>query len=63
MTFEEFQATRRRCDDLGAVLADCRWDGGPAAKGNLYLDELYIDEVMPHWPDAAKAGGNPPRLQ
>jgi hypothetical protein len=57
MTFEEFQATRRHSDDIGAVLADARWEGEPPAKGNLYLGELYIEAVQPHWPDAAKARG------
>jgi hypothetical protein len=27
------------------------------AKGYLYLDGLYIEEVQPHWPGAAKARG------
>jgi hypothetical protein len=31
--------------------------GEPAAKGYLYLDALYIEEVLPHWPEAAKAEG------
>jgi hypothetical protein len=51
VTFEQFQATRQHCDDLGAVLSDCSWDGEPAACGNLYLDCLYIDQVLPHWPE------------
>jgi hypothetical protein len=57
MTFEQFQGTRRRCDDVGAAIADARWEGEPPAKGWLYLDALYIEEVQPHWPDAAKAAG------
>ena len=36
---------------------DARWDGEPPAKGYLYLDALYIEEVQAHWPDAAKAAG------
>ena len=59
MTFEQFQATRRYCEDIGAVIADARWDGEPPAKGYLYLDALYIEEVQAHWPDAAKARGKP----
>ena len=57
MTFEEFQATRRHTDDIGAAVNDARWEGEPPAKGNLYLDALYIEEVQPHWPDEAKARG------
>lgn len=59
MTFEEFQATRRRCDDIGAVIKDAHWEQEPA-KGNLYLDDeypLYIEETQPHWPEEAKAQG------
>ena len=57
MTFAEFQATRRYSEDIGAVINDARWDGEPPAKGYLYLDALYIEEVQAHWPDAAKAAG------
>jgi hypothetical protein len=57
MTFAEFQATRRYCEDLGKAIADARWKEEPPAKGNLYLDALYIEEVQPHWPDEAKAQG------
>jgi hypothetical protein len=62
MTFAEFQATRRWCEDLGEAIADARWQGEPPAKGNLYLDALYIEEVQAHWPDAAKAQGKWHRL-
>jgi hypothetical protein len=41
----------------GAAIAAARWDGEPPARGYLYLGELYIEEVRPHWPDAAKAQG------
>ena len=57
MTFEQFQATRKWCDDLGAALADARWEGEPAARGNLYLDVLCIEQVQDHWPAAARARG------
>ena len=58
MTFTEFQATRRYCDDLGTALADARWQGEPPATGNLYLDgTLYIEAVQAHWPAEAKARG------
>jgi hypothetical protein len=45
MTFEQFQATRTYCDDLGAKLKDGRWEGGPNGKGNVYVDSLYIEDV------------------
>lgn len=57
MTFEQFQATRTRCENLGDVLADARWDGEPDGKGFLYLGALYIEDVQEHWPDKAKAAG------
>ena len=57
MTFEEFQATRRVCEDLGSVVADARWEGEPAAKGNVYVDCLYIEAVQAHWPRAARDRG------
>jgi hypothetical protein len=57
LTFEQFQAARHYSEDIGAAIADARWDGEPPARGYLYLGELYIEEVQPHWPDAAKARG------
>jgi hypothetical protein len=57
MTFEQFQSTRTPCDDLGKVLADAQWEGEPAAKSLLYLGVLYIDQVMPHWPEQARQQG------
>ena len=58
MTFEQFQATKTHCDDLGAKLSDARWEDEPVpAKGNLYLDALYIEAIQPHWPEAARKEG------
>jgi hypothetical protein len=58
MTFEEFTATRKHVSDIGEVLADARWEDEPApARGFIYLDELYIEEVQDWWPEAAKAEG------
>jgi len=34
MTFEQFQATRRHSEDIGAAIADARWEGEPPAKGH-----------------------------
>jgi len=58
MTFEQFQATRRPCADLGKALDDARWeeDKSPAS-GLLYLGALYIEEVRPDWPNNARARG------
>ncbi len=59
MTFEQFQATKTNCDDLGEKIPDARWDDEPVpAKANIYLDCLYISSVMPHWPEAARKEGN-----
>lgn len=57
MTFEQFQATRQRCDDLGNALDDCRWDEEPPATGFLYLGCPYIENVQDHWPEAARRQG------
>lgn len=57
MTVDEFVATRVWCDDLGTKLSDARWEGEPKARGWLYLDALYIEEVQDHWPAEAKAKG------
>lgn len=46
MTFEQFQATRKWCDDLGAALSDGRWEGGDKGRGQLYLDCLYIESAL-----------------
>jgi hypothetical protein len=50
MTFQQFQATRTYCDDLGSALQDARWEDEPTGKGNLYVGCLYIEERQPHWP-------------
>ena len=50
MTFEQFQATRTHCDDLGKALNDARWEFEPApAKGNLYLGCLYLEAFGDEW--------------
>lgn len=46
MTFEEFQATRKWSDDLGAALSDARWDDEGKGCGQLYLDCLYIESAL-----------------
>jgi hypothetical protein len=57
MTFEQFQSTRVHHDDLGAALADAHWEGEPPASGFVYLNALYIEDVMDHWPDYTKEVG------
>jgi len=47
MTFEQFQATRQRCEDLRAALQDEVFGAG--VKGNLYLGRLYIEDTT-GWP-------------
>lgn len=46
MTFEQFQATRKWCDDLGKALSDARWEDGEKGRGQLYLDCLYIESSI-----------------
>ena len=58
MSFEEFRDTRFWCDDLGTKLADAAWDDEPEkARGWIYLDALYIEKVLPHWPEDTRALG------
>ena len=57
MTFEQFQATKTYCDDIGTKLDDGRPEEAPKAVGNVYLDTLYIEQVQDHWPEAARNAG------
>lgn len=58
MTFEEFQATRTRCEDLGKALRDCVWDNDPApGSGYLYKGDLLIEDVKDHWAEETKIRG------
>lgn len=58
MTFEQFRDTARFCEDLSTVIPDARWDDEPVpAKGNVYVDALYIERMQPHWPAATLAKG------
>jgi hypothetical protein len=54
MTFEQFQATREHCDDLGKALNDARWEDEPPARGYLYLGVLYIEQWGDGWPEHNK---------
>lgn len=42
MTFEEFQATRRAVDDIGATIAA---DFGETTAGFVYANDLYIERA------------------
>jgi hypothetical protein len=57
MTFTEFQATKQETNDLGTTLSDALWDNEPPARGLIYLGVFFIDEVMAHWPEAARKQG------
>jgi len=44
MTFDQFRATGKDCDDLGSALNDATWEDNPEpGRGRLYLDVLYIE--------------------
>ena len=57
MTFEQFQATRRWCDDLGAAIADARWQGEPPATVQSVPRRPLYEAVQAHWPEATEAQG------
>lgn len=57
MTFEQFRATRTVCADLTKAFPGMCWEDGPAASGLVYLDELYIEDVKPHWAETARKRG------
>lgn len=57
MTFDEFRDTASWCEDLGTRLNDACWENEPKAKGNVYLDCLYIEAVQDHWPENVRALG------
>lgn len=58
MTFEQFQATRRYCANLGEALHDDQWAGEPNnGVGNLYGDCFYIEHTQPHWPAGMRSQG------
>lgn len=54
MTFEEFQATRTHCDDIGAAISA---DLGEKTAGNLYCGTFYIEARADWWTPQAKAQG------
>ena len=51
MTFEQFQATRKRVDDIRAFFPDLDFgDGGPFP-GLVYCDSLVIEEAYGQFQD------------
>jgi hypothetical protein len=62
MTLEQFRATKQWCDDLVAKLQDQVFIIGrdeiePTPCGFVYLDCLFIEKVLPNWPEATRARG------
>ena len=58
MTFEQFQASRRHCADIGEQIKQDMGVTDPVV-GNVYLDgTLYIEGVRPWWPQEAREQGN-----
>jgi hypothetical protein len=59
LTFEQFQATRRWCDNLPEAVSSEDWGeqdlGTP--RGWLYMGVLYIDQVEEWWPDDCRREG------
>lgn len=50
ITFEQFQATRTHCDDLGKTLNDAAFeDYAKPASGNIYLGCLCIEAFEGEW--------------
>jgi hypothetical protein len=58
MTFEQFQASKTECPNLGERLDDARWEDEPTpASGLVYAGDLYIERVADHWPAKARTEG------
>jgi hypothetical protein len=57
MTFEQFQATAKWCNDLATAVSSDNWETEGTPKGNLYYGNMYIDHVEPHWPQDARKQG------
>ena len=58
MTFEQFRDTAQWSDDLTNHVPDAPSFDGFKPQGNLYLDMLYIENVLPHWHAEARKLGN-----
>ncbi|MCP1852824.1 MULTISPECIES: hypothetical protein [unclassified Bradyrhizobium] len=56
MTFEQFQATRTECADIGAAISTDMGITEPVP-GFLYLGTFYIEGMTSTWPDEARAQG------
>jgi len=57
LTFESFQASRVKVENLAEFVTDARWEGEPPARGYVYLDALYIERVTDHWPEETRKQG------
>ena len=58
MNFTRFQATRVWSDDLRIAVPDSCWeDCLVPPQGWVYEGGLYIEKVLPHWPEASRKRG------
>ena len=55
MTFEQFQATRTKCEDLCALVGGAGYL--PSATGHVYVNHFIIEDVTDRWNDAARGRG------
>jgi hypothetical protein len=70
LTFEQFQATKRWCDDLRRAFPDDVWETGgtPTPQGYAYIEALYIERVqeargVPAFKTRAEFEANQAKLQ
>lgn len=56
MTFEQFQASRQHCPDIGEAIKQDMGVTEPVP-GNLYLGSLYIEARQIWWPTEAREQG------
>lgn len=54
ISFEDFQATRKPCADIGATLGEeTGTPEGQKQGGLIYIDNLFIETVEPWWDDVS----------
>lgn len=57
MTLEQFVATGRDCDDLGAAIESPELWEDYTAVGRLYLDSFFIEKIPAVWPSKPEVAG------
>ena len=58
LTFEQFLATKKLSANLAADIPHNCWDEAAGTpEGYTYMGSLYIERVLPHWPEAARKRG------